>query len=227
MAIPQPPAQKFLFNRSFDNLQAESAQPKEPPPPTYSQADLDSARESAMQQGFAAGQDSAQQTQQAQLLSVTETLATQIAAAFDAAAANRQAQEQDIGDIALAIARRLLPEIVSENALQTVSGMVAQVCKDMAREPRLVVRVPDALLDPLQQQLSSITQQQAYAGKIVLLADDTLHAGDCKIEWSDGGIECSSAAIWQQIDEAVRQAKVLARNGELPSPSPQSPSVQE
>ena len=78
MAIPQPPAQKFLFNRSFDNLQAESAQPKEPPPPTYSQAELDAARDGAIQQGFAAGQERAQQTQQAHLLAATETLTAQI-----------------------------------------------------------------------------------------------------------------------------------------------------
>jgi flagellar assembly protein FliH len=218
----QPPAQKFLFNRSFDGMQAESAQPKAPPPPTFSQEELDAAHTAGEQQGYHAGEAAAQQSMQAQLLALANQIDQRMAHAMKQAQTVHDSQQSDITDIALAIARKLLPPLVAEHTLTSITTMVVSVCKDMAREPRLVVRVHETMLDPLKQQLDCITQQQAYAGKIILLADEALLATDCKIEWSDGGIERDSTTIWQQIDQAVRAARTLAES--LPESSSPAPS---
>lgn len=219
--MPQPPAQKFLFNRSFDSLTAEAEAAKVPPPPSFSESELQAARAEAEAQGFAAGQRAATEQQQAQIAALLTRLTAAIEGLMQNATSVQSAQQTDISDIALTIARKLLPDFVAEQALGHISALVGQVCRDMTQEPRLVVRVPDSLLDPLQQQLVAITQASAYAGKVVLLADAELSAADCKIEWADGGIEFSSAALWQKIDEAVRQAKAH------PAPSSPSPRVQE
>ena len=221
--IPQPPKQKFLFNRSFDGVVEEIDAPKEPPPPTYSQEELDAACQTAQKQGYSAGEAAEKQSQQAQLITLTTQLMQHMEQLVQEAMRQSQRQQDDLATIALIMARKMLPESIAEHALVGITTMVAQVCKDMAREPRLVVRVADALLDPLQQALTDITQRQAYAGKIVLLADDTLQIADCKIEWADGGIEYDTNAVWQQIETAVRQAKSLAENQETPP----SPTAQE
>lgn len=220
-AVPPTPAQKFLFNRSFDSLSAEAEAAKAPPPPTFSESDMQAARAEAEQRGFAAGQKAAEEQQQAQILALVTRLTAAIEGLVQNANMQQTGQQTDISDVALTIARKLLPEFLAEQALGHISAMLQQVCRDMTQEPRLVVRVPDSLLDPLQQQLAAITQASAYAGKVVLLADAELSAADCKIEWADGGIEFSSAALWQKIDEAVRQAKAHT------APSSSSPRVQE
>lgn len=210
-----------MFNRSFDSLTVEAEAAKAPPPPTFSESELQVARAEAEAQGFAAGQKAAAEQQQAQILALLTRLTAAIEGLVQNAATLHSTQQTDISDIALTIARKLLPDFVAEQALGHISALLGQVCQAMAQEPRLVVRVPDALLDPLQQQLTTITQTNAYAGKVVLLADAELTAADCKIEWADGGIEFSSAALWQKIDEAVRQAKAHD------APSSLSPRVQE
>lgn len=216
--MPQPPTQKFLFNRSFDSLSAEAEAAKAPPPPTFSEAELQAARAEAEQRGFAAGEQAAEEKQQAQILALLTRLTAALEGLVQQAGAQQAAQQTDIGDIALTIARKLLPDFMAEQTLGHISALLSQVCHAMTQEPRLVVRVPDSLLDPLQQQLAAITQASAYAGKVVLLADATLPATDCKIEWADGGIEFSSASLWQKIDEAVRQAKALPTSSSSPSP---------
>ncbi len=216
--MPQPPAQKFLFNRSFDTMSAEADAAKAPPPPTFSEAELQAARTEAEQHGFAAGQLAAQEQQQAQILALVTRLTAAIEGLVQHAKAQQTTQQTDVSDIALTIARKLLPEYLAEQALGHIGALLGQVCRDMIQEPRLVVRVPDGLLDPLQQQLSSITQASAYAGKVVLLADAALPPTDCKIEWADGGIEFSSTSLWQKIDEAVRQAKALPTASTSPFP---------
>lgn len=224
MTATPPPAQKFLFNRSFDS-QAEPAKAREAaPPPAYSQSDLDAAVAAARAAGQAEGEQSAQQTQQAQLIALAGQIEKQIGKLLDQSAARQTGQQADIADIALAVARKIVPEAVADHALAGIAAMVAQVCREMAREPRLVVRVHDSLLDPLKHQLDALTAREAYNGKVVLLADDALLPGDCKIEWADGGIERDTAVIWQQIDQAVNRAKSLAG---APAAPPASSSPQE
>lgn len=218
---PSQPS-KFLFNRSFDGLDADmTAGGKVPPPPTYSQAEIDDACALARQEGFAAGELAAQQQQQAHLLALTSVIEQKITQLFDYAAQQEQVRADDIGRIALAITRKILPEMVQAQALDGIVEQIKLICRAMNSEPRLVVRVADILLDPLRAMLDNIIQQQAFAGTVILLADDQLMPGDCRVEWADGGIERKSASIWQQVEQAIRVAQ---SSPDEPVPSEALPS---
>lgn len=182
---------------------------KVPPPPTYSQAEMDDACALARQEGFAAGELAAQQQQQAQLLALASVIEQKITQLFDDAAQQEQVRADEIGSIALAITRKILPEMVQAQALDGIVEQIKQICRAMNSEPRLVVRVADILLDPLRAMLDTIIQQQAFAGTVILLADDQLTPGDCRVEWADGGIERKSASIWHQVEQAIRMAQSL------------------
>ena len=210
MTMAPPPAQKFLFNRTFDGTAIEAAKAKEVAP-TYTQAELDSAVATSRQQGHAEGVVAAAQSHAAQTQAAVMLIERRLEQAFVQAETMQRQEQTDLTEIVLAIARKLLPPMAAEQALMTIQGMLTEVCRDLGREPRLVVRVHDSMLDPLKQLLDSITQQQAYAGKVVLLADDALQPADCRIEWSDGGLEHNSAALWQQIDAAIQRAQQLRR----------------
>jgi flagellar assembly protein FliH len=73
----------------------------------------------------------------------------------------------------------------------------------MVHEPRLVVRVNEAQFDVLNDKISALAGQKAYAGKVVVLADAEIAAGDCRIEWADGGMERNTATMMQKIEKAV------------------------
>ncbi len=210
MTMAPPPAQKFLFNRTFDGAALEGAKAKEATP-TFSQAELEVATEAARQQGHAEGMAAATQSQAAQALAMATRIEQRIEQAFAQAAVAQRQDQTDLTEIVLAIARKLLPPFAAETALTTIQAMLTAACRDLGREPRLVVRVHDSMLDGLKKMLDGITQQQAYAGKIVLLADEALQPADCRIEWSDGGLEHDSAALWQQIDAAVQRAQQVRR----------------
>lgn len=223
MTMAPPPAQKFLFTRTFDGALADSAKAKEVAP-TYAQAELDAAVTVAREQGYAEGLAAAAASQAAQTLATVVGIERRLEQAFTQAATAQRQQQTDVTEIVLAIARKLLPPLAAEQALTTIQGMLTEVCRDLGREPRLVVRVHDGMLDALKQMLDGITQQQAYAGKVVLLADEALQPADCRIEWSDGGLEHDSAALWQQIDAAIQRAHVLRQQA---ATEPHQDSVQE
>ncbi|MEJ0062844.1 MAG: FliH/SctL family protein [Alphaproteobacteria bacterium] len=210
MTTPQPPTrQKFLFDRSFDGLQPDDAGAQKIEP-TFSQAQLDEARQAAYAEGHAAAEQASIKTQTAAVLTAAQQIERHLERLLDQAAKDSAEQKADIMAIALTIAHKLLPDFAAQHGFGEIQSLVNRALEAMAREPRLVIRVHDELLDSLKIALESITTRHAYAGKIVLLADDMLGHYDCKIEWADGGMERDANLIWQEIDRAVAQAKGTA-----------------
>ena len=67
-----------------------------------------------------------------------------------------------------------------------------------------MVRVNDALYaDRAASSSTTIARARGFEGRLVVLAEPDIAAGDCRIEWADGGIERDSAAIDAAIGEAV------------------------
>ena len=95
--------------------------------------------------------------------------------------------------------------------------MLGAVITDLIDEPRMVIRVADADLDALSEQIDTIATRRGFAGKVVLLAEPSVASGDCRIEWADGGVERDSARLWHDIDLAV--ARLLGDGHDRPDVS--------
>lgn len=215
---PQHPTQKFLFDRTFDSLSPTRVEPTKPP--VYTQADLDAAKQSAFKDGYTQGEQTANREQTARIAAIVEKIDGALGKLLQGATAQQLAQQADAQDIALAIARKLLPDFIARHGFGEIEAVLVQVLKEMVREPRLVVRVHDQVLDALQHAVQDIAARAAYAGKIVLLADDKLNPNDCKIEWADGGVERDVNIIWQEVDRAMGRIKSFSGSAAAASVSP-------
>ena len=51
-----------------------------------------------------------------------------------------------------------------------------------------------------------LTMPKPIAGRIVLLADETLGLGDARVEWADGGAERDTGRLMRDIDGALARA---------------------
>ena len=103
----------------------------------------------------------------------------------------------------MAIAKKILPEFAARNGLSEIEGLLTETIREMAREPRLVVRVAEAQFDAIDERVQAIATQLAYAGKMIVLADATVAAGDCRIEWADGGVERDTQATLDTIEQTI------------------------
>ena len=73
----------------------------------------------------------------------------------------------------------------------------------MLDEPRVVFRVPDAMLDTLQPRIAEMSGKAGYSGEVVLLADDRMGMSDCLVEWADGGAERNVERLWAEVEEIL------------------------
>lgn len=211
--------QKFLFTRSFTEGSPESyAKAKEP---TYSQAQLDAAKEEAYQLGLAAGQKSETEKQQQHIASLLSLVGQKIGLLLAEAETARGQELAGIAEIATAIARKVMPHYTEQHGLQEITAILSQVLREMNREPRLVVRVSEAIFDIVSDQIKTLSEQHAYAGKVVVIAEANMAPSDCLVEWADGGIERDIKSLWQEIDRAMAQT---AQSSAPPPTDNNSPS---
>lgn len=104
---------------------------------------------------------------------------------------------------AVAGLKKIWPQVVKQLGQEMIETTIRQSMEANPEETRIVVRVHDTMLDPVIDRLPQLQAQQAFAGKVILLADQGVQLGDCKVEWADGGLERLSRTLSAQIDHAL------------------------
>jgi flagellar assembly protein FliH len=210
MASPQ----KFLFDVSFDSpaplagLEAQAAR--------FTRADLDAAHAAGREAGREAALAAAAEATEARIAAALDAIDRGIAALNEAhAALAHEAQCQAVA-LLRAVLQRAVPALCRKDPLAELEAMVTDCLGELLDEPRLVLRVSDALFDAVQQRISGLAQTAGYAGKIVLLADAALADGDGRIEWADGGAERDTRRIAEDVDAFLARA--------LAAPAPRPPA---
>jgi flagellar assembly protein FliH len=218
---------KFLFETSFDQVRPapKQAPAPTPPEPSYTAADLAAAREEAFAAGKDAGATEAragiEQTAADTLSAIERSLSTLLDARAEAGRSFTRAAIET----ATAMVRKLYPALARRHGLAEEEGVLCQCLEGLRDEPRLVVRVADDLLDALGERLEPLTRSLGFGGRVILLADDSIAPGDCRIEWADGGVERSGPALWTDIDAAIDRA--LADHALADHPPSHEPKPQE
>jgi flagellar assembly protein FliH len=192
---------KFMFDRSFDP--GAAARGPERKPVTLKPEQYDALRKETFDAGFAAGQKAALDEQQSLILAALARVEERLNHAISHMNAYYREQDGLIRRLVLAIARKILPDFVSQHGTQEIQALLGGVIGDMVHEPRLVVRANETQFDAINARLQDIVAQKAYAGKVVVLADAAIAPGDCRIEWADGGIERKTEATWADIEKTI------------------------
>ena len=109
--------------------------------------------------------------------------------------------------------RKLAPELIAREPLAEIAALATECFRHLVATPHVVVRVGDRHLRR-RQATSSKTSPQRAASRAGWWCwpRPTSRAGDCRIEWADGGVIRDRAATDAAIDEAVARY-VAARGG--------------
>lgn len=212
-------ARKYLFDVSFDHA-ASKPDPAPAPEPEekFSRAELEAAKQAARAEGQSAGLAEANDATTAKAAATLEILAkgvTAFIAAQDATAA--ETQRQAIAALRVIVAKTL-PAFAAKGALAEIEALVTKCLVEALDEPRVVLRVANDVYEPVRGQLEAMATASGYAGRIVLLADEALAAGDARLEWADGGVERTLAEQLAEVDAAMARSCDPAATPNPPSP---------
>jgi flagellar assembly protein FliH len=199
---------KYLFDLDLGQIGPDGVVRRKQanPDAEFTHADLERARAEALAEGSETGRNAAL----AEIAQATAQALAAIAAALppllnelpDIASASRREALSALDQIA----HKLLPALIERGALQEILAVVGASLDRLRQEPRIVIRVKDSLLDPLQHHLAELRARAGFEGKLIALADDRLAIGDVHVEWADGGVERDIGRIWRDIDNAITGA---------------------
>jgi flagellar assembly protein FliH len=201
--MPGNALDKYPFDRIFDDDSEDGRSGRGKKEPTFSLAELEAAKEAAHAAGIAAGLESAREGYErlaAQALAEASRKmdALDLAQAESSAATRRNAVE-----VAVTIVRKLLPRLEARHGIAEVEQLVGECLNQLFDEPRVVIRVHESLLEVLRDRVEALAQSAGFPGRLILIADDTIGPGDCRVEWADGGAERLGDRIWRDIDAVL------------------------
>ena len=207
---------KFLFDNDF----AVAERGKSSVTLAEHAARIADAEAAGYRNGVAAAKAEAEQRTAAALERVAAAL-DKLARGLDAVEARL---ETEAIDVAVAVARKLAPELIAREPFAEISALATNCFRQLVAAPHVVVRVNDQLLESAREKLDEATRASGFDGRLVVLAEPEIAAGDCRIEWADGGIKRDSAAAAAAIDDAVARY-VAGRRGETYLPEVSMPEI--
>lgn len=202
---------KFLFERSFDEGPGAKTDPQ-------------------IEEAFARGRE---EGLEAARLESERLLATETAKILERLV-GLEAMRAELGstmtrqavELATALVRKMMPDLCKRGGLAEIEALLVELLSHAVEEPRVVFRVPDAMLDGMQARIGELAEKAAYAGEIVLIADDRLGASDCLVEWADGGAERNLDRLWSDVDAMLARALDTSFNRISPPGEPTPKTIQ-
>lgn len=180
-----PTTTRYIFDEHFDGGKKRAALDAL----AAAKAQVDAAREHAYQQGLAEGHARAQAEIAAATRSAMEASMGQVAQVLAEVDAMRHAHLLDAALLTRDMAHVLAGWQSEAEPFRMIDELASDVFANLSQEPRLVVRVADAIIDDVRGRLLDMADQLGFPGRLVFLAEPDMAAGDCVIEWSHGGIE--------------------------------------
>lgn len=184
----------------------EPAEPALPPSPTFTEDELQVARDAAYEQGRQAGIAEAAASTERSLAEAMVALSNRVA---ELRAAEQQSAEGNLRTavrVSMAVLKKMLPAACEAHAFGEVTHVVEECVGHILDEPRIIVRVSPALVEPVRERLEAVAVDQGFEGRVVVQAHQGLPPGDARVEWTDGGAERDQARLMRDIDEAVERS---------------------
>jgi flagellar assembly protein FliH len=192
---------KYLFETEFGQEAKRAAEPRITI--AEHQQLVAQARQEGHAAGLAAGEAKAMASVERQRALALGQLGDRLSGAAAALSGLEGRLEAEAIDIAVAVARKLSDALVAREPLDAIRDLVADCFANLRSAPHLVVRVNDDLLEDARTELTKLAAERGFDGRLVIMAEPAIALGDCRIEWSSGGIMLDREETARRIAEAV------------------------
>jgi len=211
---------KYMFDLDFDALDKELPQMPEmelpaegeavleeaPPPPTYSQFDLEEAQRIAFAQGHDAGVKEAAEVTERRNAEALVALAKGFTGLMAAQREAIESMRRETVLLAQTVLKKLHPEMARRYGVEGIGGVIHECLMQVEEAARLTVRVHPDLIEGVRVEAARVAEEAEFDGKILFVADAKLALGDCRVEWGNGGADRDQALLWSEIDAIVARA---------------------
>ncbi len=189
---------KFLFDlNNFDAQRIEEAsnidltEPEEelpPPPPTFSEDELESAKIMAHEKGRQEGFTEERQSREEKIKTVLENIAKNFSDVFASEHYRERQYEEESLKLSLAVLDALAPTLEKHLGRETIQKIITENIKKQSKSAEIVIEVSADNLLSINDAIGDIWADDEDAPKYKIIENSELDQGACNIQWQDGGV---------------------------------------
>ena len=177
---------------------------------------ISQAKEQGYAEGLAAGQTSIESQTNQQIAAAAEQVAAQ-GQQFLTALDNAQAHHLTTATtLAASAGKKLATHLMDKFPLDEIDALLKDCLSTLGKTAHLVVRCNDQLSDRVKPIAEQYAHQAGYEGRLIIMGEPDIAPGDCRIEWSDGGLARQLNNLIEEIDQKVAQYVQLKGPNEQP-----------
>jgi flagellar assembly protein FliH len=200
---------KFFFDvNNFNDDYEEPVEEVIPPPPTFSEAELEAARKESYDRGKKDGLAEAQASREKFVSGILETISKNFATLFNAEQERESRYETESIVLARAIFRKLFPSLNARHGLAEVETVIGRVLEGSREQARINIEVHPDYINDIEAHARHILAGLHGAGEVVVGGNFALGPGDCRLQWDSGGGQRTATIIATEIEKEL--ARVLA-----------------
>lgn len=202
-----PKSKKFFFDvHNFDEENVEIEEEDiEPPPPSFSEEELETARKKAFEEGRQQGLNEAAQSREKHIAVLVESIKNTLPALLEKEDKRISLYEREALGLAHKIFAALFPALNESHGLDEVKKVIEDILKNQRQAPEIIIEVPSGYGEDIRHYISRINEQSASQGLCVVKESESLDAGNCRMSWKDGGAIRDIEAIKQKTEKHLQQ----------------------
>ncbi len=178
----------------------------EPEVETYSEADIEIARQSGFESGKEVATREAQENLEVKIVEIMNLIYDQLSE-LEAKQLefNRQLESQTISLIN-SVHQRIYPVTGSLIEMNEVVGFSESILSNLSEQPQIVISVSDHLAEKFREYIKKFTENRDYSGEIIVKNSQEINEGECRLEWHGGGAKRDPETIISEIDQKFKDA---------------------
>ena len=178
----------------------------EPEVETYSEADLEIARQSGFESGKEVATVEAQENLEVKIVEIMNLIYDQFSE-LEAKQLkfNRQLESQTISLIN-SVHQKIYPVTGSLIEMNEVVGFSESILSNLSEQPQIVISVSDSLAEKVREYINKFRENRSYSSEVIVKSSQEINVGECKLEWQGGGAKREPETIISEIDQKFKAA---------------------
>lgn len=200
---------KFLFDRN--NFDAPDVEEEviveeeiyiEPPPPMFSEDDLEASKAVAHATGRNEGMQEERAKREQQIADALSKISEDFSTLFAAEIYREKQYEEESLRLALELIDKLAPSLQTRLGAETLKTTLREVLKTQSEQAEIKVEVHPETANDIGKLIDNIWPDKDAAPRYKILANSELEIGECSLSWKDGGM----IRIPQKTAEDIKSA---------------------
>lgn len=195
-------SEKFFFDQNiFDedgNIESELIEDEEPPIPTFSEEQLETAKRKAFQQGHNKASEEEKNSREQHLAQVMEVLSTDIATLFAQEKAREELYEREAVNLVQSVFEKLFPFYAEEAGFSELTSALKEIIESRSSTQKILVQVAPEFTDGVTTFLNTLKEQNP-AFLFEVCGEQSLQGTACRLSWENGGALHDTEAMAEEI----------------------------